>query len=101
MRVPIKVRASEVAASLDTNRSGHVTEADLPPEGKLRLRAETPAGSSVTLEFDETNIGLAARIHEYTKKHAKSAVDVVVIPSEILHETPTARALLASDSYDS
>jgi neutral trehalase len=99
---PLRVRVAEVSPSLDTNRSGHVTLADLPADGgKLKLRAQSARGSHVTLEFDEHNLGLAARIHEYTKYHAAQAGETLLIPREILAETPTSRALLAADSYDS
>lgn len=84
--------------ALDRNRSGHITEGDLPPDGQpLRLQGTDATGQTHELVLGPESIGLAARLFEYTKRYATGPE--VELPASLLQETPTDRVLLAADSY--
>lgn len=94
LRVP--VRAIE---AMDRNRSGHITEADLEQGGApFHLKGVDAQGHAHELALGPESIGLAARLFEYTKKHAVG--DMVELPASLLQESPTDRVLLACDSYE-
>lgn len=93
LRVPTRA-----VQALDRDRSGHVTERDLPADGApLRLQGTDATGQVHELFIGPESIGLAARLFEYTRRHASG--EVVELPPALFAESPTDRVLLAADSY--
>jgi neutral trehalase len=97
----VRFQIRDVLDRLDRNTSGHVTIDDLPRRGGLKLKGKDERGRPIVLRLGAKQVGLAARIFEYTKRFASDAGGWISIPRAILEETPTARALLACDSYAS
>lgn len=92
----LRVRARDVQA-LDRDRSGNVTEADLPARGDLGVVA-IEGRAPLRIGRSAADLGLAARLFAAARAAPGPTVDV---DPRLLRESPTDRALLAAHSYGS